>query len=461
MTETPLRVGGRYDLGEVLGRGGMADVRRARDSVLGRDVAIKLLRTSDELDRSRFDSEARLLALLSHENIVTVLDAGVDDGLAWLALELVDGDTLADRYRLGPLAPTALAWFGAQIAAALRHAHQHGVVHRDVKPSNVLVDGGDRARLTDFGIARLVDDRSALTMTGHAVGTAAYIAPEQVVGEPVTTASDVYALGLLLLEGITGRREYPGPPVEAALARLQRSPLVPVSLPTGWPSLIAAMTARRPEDRPTADAVVQRLQTLAQAPVPQDTDAVSTTSLPLARGTVPVAVPALGPRPGSAPQPEPARGSRRRLGWVLTAVAAAVVLVVAATALLLAGSPGPAPADTVETSETGTGSTGPSSGPAAVARTTSPTATTRATTSTPASPSATPVDSTPTTTAPKKPAGPGKAKAKPGGATKPGKTKAGGPKAGGPKAGGPKAGGPKAGGAPGKGGGKGKGPGKP
>ncbi|MFB9314002.1 serine/threonine-protein kinase [Nocardioides plantarum] len=400
MTETPLRVGGRYDLAEVLGRGGMADVRRARDSVLGREVAIKLLRTTDELDRSRFDSEARLLALLSHENIVTVLDAGVDDGRAWLALELIDGDTLADRYRLGPLDATSLAALGAQVAAALQHAHRHGIVHRDVKPSNVLVDGTDRARLTDFGIARLVDDRSALTMTGHAVGTAAYIAPEQVSGEPVTTASDVYALGLLLLEGLTGRREYPGPPVEAALARLQRSPLVPVSLPTGWPSLIAAMTARRPEDRPTADAVAQRLQALGSVRAPQVAGPLSTASLP-------VLVPP--PAPVGAE-----RGSRRRPGWVLAGVAAAVALVVAGSALLLSGSPGESPVDSVvETTRP------PTSAPAPVARTTTPVATSARASST-ASSTTVPVVTDPDPTTPATPTRPTKpTTTKPKGPTKP------------------------------------------
>ncbi|WP_148616013.1 serine/threonine-protein kinase [Nocardioides rubriscoriae] len=350
MPDTPARVGGRYELGPVLGTGGMADVRRAHDPVLGRDVAVKLLRTTDAVDRSRFASEARLLALLTHPNVVTVLDAGVEDqGLAWLALELVDGDTLADRFARGPIDATSLAVIGAQVAAALAHAHGHGVVHRDVKPSNVLIDGAGRARLTDFGIARLLDDTAALTMTGHTIGTAAYLAPEQVTGEPVTTASDVYALGLMLLEGLTGRREYAGPPVEAALARLHRSPLVPVSLPVGWPGLIATMTARQPDERPTADAVVERLEALGRVgagpAVTPPPDEPVTTILPLAvPGT------ALGTAPGGAPggvpagEPDGEPDQRRHPRWALVGVAAAMALVVALSALLLDGSPGSNPA---------------------------------------------------------------------------------------------------------------------
>lgn len=386
MPDTPRLLGGRYELGPVLGRGGMADVRRAHDTVLGRDVAIKVLRAGDDVDRSRFDAEARLLARMSHENVVTVLDAGVeqiDDGSAgdgveeaWLALELVEGDTLADRYKAGPLDPQDVARTGAQVAAALAHAHGHGVVHRDVKPSNVLL-ADDRARLTDFGIARLVDDEAALTMTGTAVGTAAYIAPEQVTGGSVTTASDVYALGLLLLEGLTGRREFPGPAVEAALARLQRGPLIPTSLPAGWPGLLAAMTAREPAERPSAAQVRDRLRTLAAAPLAPPADPSRTEVLPTATAVLP-AVPAAGPpvAPAVAPitpaavgavaagavaggaagaalgppppppswrrsaSPDDSRRRRRGVLAVLGGVAAVVAFVIALSAVTLGGAPG-------------------------------------------------------------------------------------------------------------------------
>lgn len=329
MPDRPRLLGGRYELGDLLGRGGMAEVLRAHDQVLHRDVAIKLLATDDALDRERFDTEARLLAMLDHGNVVTVLDAGVDDGRPWLALELVEGQTLAARFAAARPSPGELAGLGAQVAAALAHAHERGVVHRDVKPSNVLLDTRGRARLTDFGIARLVEGGAALTMTGHTIGTAAFLAPEQVSGGPVTTATDVYALGLVLLEALTGRREYDGPPVEAALARLHRSPLVPVSLPTGWPALISSMTAMAPEDRPSADAVAERLRDLALrdgTALPDDDTGERTTAVPLgaARPAAPAAASTGGATAGTTAADEPRR--RRRPAVLVAAAVAALAL---------------------------------------------------------------------------------------------------------------------------------------
>ncbi|MCW2816849.1 MAG: pknB 3 [Nocardioides sp.] len=366
MPDHPRLVGGRYELREVLGRGGMAVVRRAYDHVLDRDVAIKLLHTDDALDRERFASEARLLALLNHENVVAVLDAGVEadttttgsPGRPWLALELVRGETLAARLAGVRPDPADLARIGSQIAAALAHAHSHAVVHRDVKPSNVLVDEAGRARLTDFGIARLVDGGTSLTMTGHTIGTAAFLAPEQVAGGAVTTATDVYALGLVLLEALTGRREYDGPPVEAALARLHRSPLVPVSLPTGWPALIAAMTVSDPAARPGADAVSRRLgelsqRTTAPAGVPDDD---ATTAVPLAGAAalggatvLPFPAPAAAngptfpppPYPPAVPPRETTRAPRRRL---LVTIAAAATLALGVPVAIGVGDGGADPA---------------------------------------------------------------------------------------------------------------------
>jgi serine/threonine protein kinase len=241
----------------------MADVVRAHDTVLHRDVAVKLLRDGSDIDRERFVSEARLLAMLNHPNVVTVLDTGIDGDCAWLVLELLEGtpldELLLDR---GPVDASRVAAIGAQVALALAHAHAHDIVHRDVKPSNVLIDADDHAKLTDFGIARRTVSASP-TLSGQTIGTAAYLAPEQVAGESVSSAADIYALGLVLLEAMTGRREYDGPAVEAAMARLQRSPVVPASLPTGWPGLISKMTARLPTERPTALDVAARLDVLA------------------------------------------------------------------------------------------------------------------------------------------------------------------------------------------------------
>lgn len=259
MSADRLLLGDRYEVGEQIGRGGMADVHRAHDTVLSRDVAVKVLRDISAVDVKRFADEARLLSSLDHPHIVTLLDAGVDDERPWLALELVEGITLSTEMDAGALDESRATQVGREVAAALAHAHDRGVVHRDVKPSNILVAADGTAKLTDFGIARLDDASAGITLTGHTVGTAAYLSPEQVRGEPVSGAGDVYALGLMLLEALTSVRAYPGPPLEAALARLHQSPLIPTSLPPGWPGLIAAMTAQAADERPTAAEVAQRL----------------------------------------------------------------------------------------------------------------------------------------------------------------------------------------------------------
>lgn len=267
----PATVAGRYRLHHLLGAGGVADVHEATDTRLDRQVAVKLLRetTASETDRARFLSEAKLLARLSHPHLVRVLDAGIDQDRPFLVLELVRGSTLADALG-GPLPPARVAAIGSDIASALVDVHEAGVVHRDVKPGNVLLDEGGPAMLADFGIAKLVDDTSHHTRTGHVVGTIAYLAPEQVAGEPITTAVDVYSLGLVLLEALTGGRAYAGTSVEIALARLNRPPEIPAALPRRWRDLLAAMTARDPGDRPTAAEVVARL---SGEPVPARPDA--------------------------------------------------------------------------------------------------------------------------------------------------------------------------------------------
>jgi serine/threonine protein kinase len=246
-------------------------------------VAVKLLPTdaTDAGQAARFEQEAKLLARLSHPGLVVVFDAGIDaavtdDPRPYLVMELVPGRTLADRIRLGPLAPEEVATLAGQLCSALNYIHRRGIVHRDLKPANILLataedeHAGEAAKLTDFGIARLVDG-TRITMTGHTLGTANYLSPEQIKGEQVGPPSDVYSLGLVLLECLTGSVAYPGHGAQAALARLERQPEIPESVPEGWARLLAAMTDREPIGRPGAAEVGVAVTGLAPAPAPDAT----------------------------------------------------------------------------------------------------------------------------------------------------------------------------------------------
>jgi serine/threonine protein kinase len=245
----------RYRLDSLCGRGGTAEVWKATDTSLDRVVALKLVTVAHDESSARAADEAKTLARLSHPSLVQVYDAGTDNsGRPWVVMEFVEGETLSAKLKRGPLPLEEVRQIGQSVAEALDHVHAQGLVHRDVKPANILIRTGGGAKLTDFGIARLVD-AAKVTSTGLLVGTASYLAPEQVAGETVGPATDVYALGLLLIEAITGVREYEGPAVEAAMARLHRDPSLPATLPAVWTSLLSAMTTRRPEDRPTAGEV--------------------------------------------------------------------------------------------------------------------------------------------------------------------------------------------------------------
>jgi tRNA A-37 threonylcarbamoyl transferase component Bud32 len=261
-------IGGRYRVTGTLGHGGMASVYRAVDEQLGREVAVKLFRIGpvDHGERARAEAEIHVLAGLRSPNLVTLFDAALDtaDGDSFLVMELVPGSDLATRLREGPLDPVTTARVGAQVAEGLAAVHAQGIVHRDVKPANVLLEqDGEHVKLADFGIA-LLRDAARVTGTGTVIGTAAYLAPEQVLGQPVTGEADVYALGLMLLEALTGKQAFPGSAVEAATARLARAPEIDQHLPTAWRTLLHVMTAQHPEDRPSAAEAAARLQALSR-----------------------------------------------------------------------------------------------------------------------------------------------------------------------------------------------------
>ncbi|QFZ20177.1 serine/threonine-protein kinase [Saccharothrix syringae] len=239
----------RYRLDGVLGTGGMARVHRAWDVRMRRPVAVKLFTATDEVGARRFAREARTLAALTHPALVPVYDLGRAGATSFVVMRLLDGGTLRDLVADGPLPPDRVRAAGARLADALAHVHGHGVVHRDVKPANVLLDHDGAAHLADFGLARSADG-TRFTRGDEVVGTAPYLAPEQLRGEDVGPPADVYALGLVLLECLTGRREYTGE--AAAEARLQRPPHVPRDLPADLVRLLTLMTSLSARRRPGA-----------------------------------------------------------------------------------------------------------------------------------------------------------------------------------------------------------------
>jgi eukaryotic-like serine/threonine-protein kinase len=243
-------------------------------------------------------------------------------------MQLVEGPTLGEELRSGSLAPDRAARYGAELADALGYVHERGLVHRDVKPANVLISADGRVHLADFGIARLVDSAHE-TRTGDVLGTPAYFAPEQVAGETVGPPADIYALGIVLFECLTGRRPYDGSAVEVAMARLARAPEIPTDLPAGWQSLLAAMTRREPTGRPTATQVASTLRRFASG------EALDRTMAMPAGGSVSPAATTVLPPVASytqampAPAPTTVTPARGRRG---PAVVVVIVLIVVAAA---------------------------------------------------------------------------------------------------------------------------------
>lgn len=253
--------GDRYTLGERIAVGGMGEVWRAQDRVLGRTVAMKLLSPSlaDQPGFTRrFREEARNTAMLSHPNIAAVYDYGEDAGASWLVMELVEGQPLSQIIKDdGPMDPRRVSAIIAQAASALQAAHDAGVIHRDVKPANILVRSDGQVKLTDFGIARATD-AAPITRTGEVMGTAQYISPEQATGKPAGPHSDMYSLGVVAHEMLTGKRPFDeGSPVATAMAHIHNDPPpLPPSVGQPLAGVVMACLAKDPAHRPESGRTV-------------------------------------------------------------------------------------------------------------------------------------------------------------------------------------------------------------
>src|ERR671919_2542315 len=248
MTVIGTLIGDRFRLEEKVGSGGMSSVYRAYDPTLERHVAIKLMHrdiSSDADQLERFRREARAVAQLSHPNVVTVIDAGEDDGAPFIVLEYVEGETLKDRIRrLGRLPVAEAVAYAVEIGRALAAAHQRSIVHRDVKPQNVLIDPEGSAKVTDFGIARTLEEEG-LTADGRVLGTTDYVSPEQALGHAVTGQSDLYSLGIVLFEMLTGQVPFRGESQVAVAMKHVREEIPDVQV-------------RRPEVSAALASVVER-----------------------------------------------------------------------------------------------------------------------------------------------------------------------------------------------------------
>ncbi|MDQ3888952.1 MAG: Stk1 family PASTA domain-containing Ser/Thr kinase [Actinomycetota bacterium] len=333
---------GRYRILRRIGSGGMANVYVAEDEELGRRVAIKILNdryANDDLSNERFRREAKSAAALSHPNIVSIYDRGESNGIPYIAMEMIEGRSLKEVILArGPLSVSQAIDYAEQILDALRFAHRHGIIHRDIKPHNILIGPEGRLKVTDFGIARA--GFSQMTEAGSIMGTAQYLSPEQARGAPVTAASDLYSVGIVLYEMVTGEVPFDGhSPIEIAMKHVNETPRPPSDVnpdvPRELDQIVLRALAKDPHDRyQTAELFSEDLERLeAGVPVSPETAAAATTVLTGAPATAATQV--LAPdaatrtlparrttdrRPAYPPEygyREPPRKRRRLVPWLL------------------------------------------------------------------------------------------------------------------------------------------------
>ncbi len=361
--------GGRYQLGNRIAIGGMGEVWQATDLVIGRTVAIKILKDEylgDPGFLERFRAEARHAALVNHEGIANVYDYGEEDGSAFLVMELVPGEALSavlERDRTLPV--DRVLDIVAQTASALQAAHTAGLVHRDIKPGNLLITPDGRVKITDFGIARIAD-QVPLTATGQVMGTVQYLSPEQASGHSASPATDIYSLGIVAYEALAGKRPFTGESqVAIAMAQInEQPPPLPTSVPEPVRNLVLACIAKSPKERPASAQHLARAATLlrrgdiagAAAAVPGilSPGVLAEVGAVAGGGGQPTTV-----LPSTASLPE-AGDRRRRSPWVVPLIVVvsvllvAVIGVVAALTLFPTGEPTPAPTTGTATNETPT-----------------------------------------------------------------------------------------------------------
>ncbi len=372
-----LTFGGRYQLLSRVAIGGMGEVWQATDLVIGRTVAIKILKDEylgDPGFLERFRAEARHAALVNHEGIANVYDYGEEEGSAYLVMELVPGEalsTILERERVLPA--DQVLDFVAQTASALHAAHQAGLVHRDIKPGNLLITPDGRVKITDFGIARIAD-QVPLTATGQVMGTVQYLSPEQASGHPASPSTDVYSLGIVAYEALAGRRPFTGESqVAIAMAQINEAPPeLPVTVAEPVRNLVFAAIAKKPADRPASAQLFARA---AQALRRGDVGGAAAIVPAIASGAAATAgtqvMPAAGDEstrvlPSMGPVPTPAMPTdARRSPWTWPLVALIGILIVLLVGALIAifaqpSTPDPEPSDTPSSSPTPSDTPSPS-----------------------------------------------------------------------------------------------------
>lgn len=337
-----LTFGGRYQLSSRIAIGGMGEVWQATDLVIGRTVAIKILKDEylgDPGFLERFRAEARHAALVNHEGIANVFDYGEEDGSAYLVMELVPGEALStvlEREKV--LSTDRVLDIVAQTASALQAAHSAGLVHRDIKPGNLLITPDGRVKITDFGIARIAD-QVPLTATGQVMGTVQYLSPEQASGHPASPSTDIYSLGIVAYEALAGRRPFTGESqVAIAMAQINEAPPdLPVTVSEPVRNLVYSCIAKRPEDRPaTAAHLARAAQALRRGDVAGAAAAVpGIASGALALDSASTAATRVMPSAGGPTPTTPIEETRRRSPWMWPLIAIVSLLAVALIAIII------------------------------------------------------------------------------------------------------------------------------